>query len=64
MSIFNQENVDIRSKQLMDLGLIFNGKEFILEDFNVHWTELVADNDDVFNKKIDSIKKEMIRRLK
>ena len=54
--------VESRCNRLWDLGLRFNGLEFMLEDFNVHWTEVQCDDDIVFDKKIESIKKEMSRR--
>jgi len=52
----------MRVDQLHELGLIFNGQECCKEDFNVHWTEILCDSDEVFNKKVESIRTEMIRR--
>ena len=51
-----------RMNELCDLGLKFNGSDFIKDDFNINWTEITCDTDEVFNKKIESIKKEMERR--
>ena len=53
-----QERVD----RLFKLGLIFNGESCILDDFNVHWTEISCETDDKFDKIVSSIKKEMTRR--
>ncbi len=56
------EKTKKRCDQLCKLGLIFNGQEYIKDDFNVHWTEITCDTDEEFNKKIASIEKEMERR--
>lgn len=51
-----------RMNQLLDLGLRFNGADFLKDDFNVNWIEITCDTDQVFNKKIEDIKNEMKRR--
>ena len=51
-----------RSNQLTELGLKFNGEEFVDGDFNVHWTEVSCDTDEQFANKIEVIKKEKERR--
>ena len=56
------EKITNRSDQLTDLGLKFNGQEFVDGDFNVHWTELTCDTDKEFNKKVESIRMEKKRR--
>ena len=45
-----------------ECGLRFNGQECCRDDFNVHWTELATDSDTEFDKKVLSIRAEMIRR--
>ena len=56
------EKTQARLNQLTELGLRYNGSEYMKDDFNVHWTEIACDSDEVFNKKIESIKAEMKRR--
>jgi len=56
------EKTKARLNQLSELGLRYNGAEYMKDDFNVHWTEITCDSDEVFNKKIESIKAEMKRR--
>lgn len=51
-----------RVTQLAGLGLKYNGQEYIKDDFNVHWTEITADDDAVFADKVERIKAEMARR--
>lgn len=51
-----------RTRILSDLGLIFNGEEFVKEDINVHWTEITCDSNSEFSNKIEKIKGEIERR--
>lgn len=60
--------MDNKLKQRMDslsaLGLKNNGIEFVKDDFNVHWTEITCDTDEVFSAKVEEIKAEMARRAR
>jgi hypothetical protein len=40
----------IRSQKLFKLGLKFNGTDFLYEDINFHWTDLVCMSDEEFDK--------------
>ncbi|GAG50681.1 unnamed protein product [marine sediment metagenome] len=51
-----------RAAQLTNLGLIFNGNEFILDDINVHWTEVICDDNEKWDKMVQKIKAEIERR--
>ena len=52
----------VRTHQLIDLGLKYNGADFTLDDINVHWTELTCDTDEEWIEKIEKIRKEIERR--
>jgi hypothetical protein len=51
-----------RADRLAELGLRFNGSEFCRDDFNVHWTEILTDTDDEFDKKVLRIRVKMLLR--
>jgi len=51
-----------RCDQLAELGLKFNGQEYRMNDINVHWTEIICDSDEEFEKKLSLIKKEIKKR--
>jgi hypothetical protein len=51
-----------RTDKLFALGLRFNGQEYCLKDFNVHWTEITCDTNEVFDDKVRNIEAEMKRR--
>jgi len=51
-----------RVDQLIEIGLIYNGQEFIKDDINVHWTELICESDESWDKLVFKIKAEMERR--
>ena len=53
-----------RSLQLLDLGLVFDGNNFTKDDINVNWVEITCDEDGVWDKKLNKIKKEIERRGK
>ena len=56
------EKTQQRVDALFELGLRLNGSEYVHEDFNVHWTEITCDTDKEFDAKLESIKKEMLKR--
>ena len=39
-----------RLDQLFALGLIFNGVEYIKDDFNMHWSEIMCDNTEMLKQ--------------
>ena len=56
-----------RGNELFEMDMHFNGSSYIgkaedNKDFNVHHTEMVCDSEDVWNKKIEKMKKELERR--
>jgi hypothetical protein len=56
-----------RIDQLTEIGMRFNGEEFVgsdeLKDFNVHHTETLLDSDAEWERKIADLKAEKERRL-
>ena len=50
---------DARCKKLFDMGLKFNGMEFIYEDINFHWTDIVCMSDEEFEKAYQGSLKRM-----
>jgi len=57
------EKTKKRCDQLVALGLMYNGAEYMKDDINVHWTEITCDTDEVFNKILSKIKSEIKRRM-
>lgn len=51
-----------RIDKLFELGLKYNGSEYVDGDFNVHWTEITCDTNKEFAEKLKSIKEEKERR--
>lgn len=56
-----------RCDELFALDMVYNGTDYIgkkniNEDFNVHWTEITCDPDDVWDEKIAKLKAELERR--
>jgi hypothetical protein len=54
--------INERIKKIFDLGLIWDGQSFQLEDFNIHYTEVLCDAEPFFVEKIEKIEKEMRQR--
>jgi len=59
---FVEERRTKRCDQLFALGLKYNGVDYVLDDFNVHWTEITCETEKSWNKIIDNIQTEMERR--
>ncbi len=51
-----------RLEKINELGLKFNGAEYILDDINLHWSEIMCDSNEVFDEKIKKITAEIKRR--
>lgn len=50
--MINQEKQEDRCKKLWNIGLKFNGTDFIYQDINFHWTDIVCMDDDDFEKAL------------
>jgi len=59
-----KEKQDQKIKRIEDLGLIFNGQEWIKEDINIAYVDLLTWSDEEFNVSINKIKTEIDRRAK
>lgn len=56
-----------RCDQLVKLDMSLHGAEMTYlgnthKDFNIHWTEITLDTDEVWSKKINKMKSELDRR--
>lgn len=56
-----EEKKNARVKRIVSLGLIFDGKQYIKNDLNIHLTELLSP-DDVFESVITNVTNEIKRR--
>ena len=46
----DKKTQDDRCKKLFDLGLKYNGVEFLYHDINFHWTDVTCMSDEEFEK--------------
>ena len=46
------EHVRVRSEKLISLGLRYTGSEFVYEDINFHYTDLLCMSDKEFEKAL------------
>ena len=55
-----------RLDELFKMGLMFDGKSYVgrdnLKDINFHYTEIMMDSDNIWNRKIKGVKAEIKRR--
>lgn len=62
MTEIQKERLDL----LFSLGLKFNGESYVghgeNSDFNFHYTEIMYDDDEIWNDKMNKIKMEIRRR--
>tara|TARA_R110000772_G_scaffold5341_3_gene19168 strand:+ start:2401 stop:2610 length:210 start_codon:yes stop_codon:yes gene_type:complete len=60
------ETQEKRINELFKIGMMFNGESYVgrgeNSDFNMHHTEFMLDSDEVWEKKISSLKAEFRRR--
>lgn len=63
----NKEKIDKRVEDLLNLEMSFDGDFFYGKydynsDFNVYASELICDDEQEWNNKIEKLQKELIRR--
>ena len=51
-----------RCKELDNLGLFYNGSDYMKDDINVNWTEIVCSDDVEWTTMIDTLTVEVKRR--
>ena len=61
------EQTQKRVDELFEMGLRFDGASYVgveenNSDFNFHYTEIQCDSDEEWNRKINKVKEEKIRR--
>lgn len=58
----NYNRLNFRAEMCQEIGLIWNGQSYMKDDFNIHHSELVVDDENTFAGKISDIQIEMKRR--
>jgi lipid II:glycine glycyltransferase (peptidoglycan interpeptide bridge formation enzyme) len=51
-----------RIEKLRKMGLKFDGSQFVLNDINIHWTEIVSLDDKDFDELVEKVRVEIERR--